>query len=115
MRVGYSLDSMTYGPLPSERESRYGCALSTVFALVEASAPCAFAAAELITEKLRWVRNTRSAGAGMSEVITTVYGSGAETARPAILIDPGLKRFFSRLYEKTTSADVTGVLSANLA
>src|SRR5450432_1416260 len=104
-----------YGPLPAPTDAdelNQFSALSAFAALPAALAPCAFASFELTMPADGFARIEGSSVFGVAECMMTVYGPLAAVVTPASRNDGFPFRFTSRLYEKTTSADVSGVPSA---
>ena len=107
-------DFSVYGPLPTECALMYFSALSTLSAFGASLPPFAMTTFELTMPSEVFATSTGIAGFGVFEVSTTVYGPLAAVVMPASRNDGLPFRFTSRLNEKTTSFDVSGVPSENL-
>ena len=103
-----------YGPLPAEVAFRNDSALSLLSAPGEELPPCAFTSFELTMPSDVLVTITGIAGFGVAEWRTTLYLPVALIVMPASRNDGFPFRLINRLYEKTTSAEVSGVPSENL-
>src|SRR3979409_657920 len=102
-----------YGPLPADCELRNASALSVLSASAASEPPFAFTTFELTMPSAVLATSTGMAGFGVADVRTTVYGPFAEVVMPASRNDGLPLRLTRRLYEKTTSADVSFVPSEN--
>src|SRR5262249_1140153 len=108
-------DLSSYGPLPAPADAdelNHCSAVSAVEASAAAVPPCAFTSFELTMPNDGFARIAVSCVAGVADFITTVYLPLAETLMPARRGAGFPLMFISRLSEKTTSADVSGVPSA---
>src|SRR5215469_13254849 len=104
----------TYGPLPADVEFRNDSALSDLSAPGWSVPPCALTTAEFTMPSAGFGTMNGMAGFGSFDVSTTVDGSGAVTVTPSSRKDGLPWMLISRLNEKRTSADVSGVPSENL-
>jgi hypothetical protein len=102
---------MVYGPLPADVSLRNSSAVSVSAASAASVPPFSSTTALLTMPSVGLVTIAGTAVLGSSDVMTTVCSSGASTVRPAIRNEPLPWTFFTRLSEKTTSAEVSGVPS----
>src|SRR5688572_12234506 len=105
-----------YGPLPTPRDAgelNQRSALSVLSAFRASVAPFRFASFEFTMPSDVFATIAGSAVFGVAERRTTVYLPRAETVTPASRNDGLPLRLMSRRNEKTTSAAVIGVPSAN--
>ena len=108
-------DWSLYGPLPAPAEAAelsHCSARSAVAASTASVPPCDLTSFELTMPVDGLARIEGSCAAGVLDSIATVYASFADTLNPERR-NAGLPfRLTSRLSEKTTSAEVSGVPSA---
>src|SRR3954451_14676698 len=105
----------TYGPLPAPTEAaelNHCSALSVLSASAADVPPCALTSFELTTPSDVLARIAGSAVFEFFECRTTPYLPFAATVTPSRRNAGFPFRLIKRLYEKTTSADVSGVPSA---
>ena len=106
----------TYGPLPTPRDAaelNHFSALSFLSAPGASVAPCARASFEFTIPSDVFATIAGIAVFGVFERRTTVYVPRADVVTPASRNDGLPLRLISRRNEKTTSAAVIGVPSAN--
>ena len=108
-------DWSSYGPLPAPVEAAelsHRSALSVLAALTPSLPPCDLTRPELTMPVSGVARTDGNCAAGVLDLTTTVYLSFAVASTPARRNAGFPFRLTSRLSEKTTSADVSGVPSA---